>query len=664
MNDGTAARGAGLLPCSSVEPEASGDRPVEPLERRNTATRTGRVKRLVGRFKGSKTPHRSGEYDAVIATALGDARRRGLEKICIFVSWRLSASALSRLLADARISGVGLQDCFTDILGAVGHQDEDRIGRYWIHGGLLLPAETQHIYFIAPWSHFSREMLRELVRHNVRSIRFPLATGWCGIPLRAIQMSWQRVRKLPLPVKLFLNDLTMHGRVAPFWRARQFTLEGAIDRLVEAPCSRLDFVPKRVVLVSSSLAPGGTERQITHLLSGLVDAGPESVHLLCHNLTKGEEQYDFYLPQVRALRISVREISRGAPLNSSDAWATAFYPALASLPTGLATDIVNLAREFNALKPEVVHAWLDWDNVRAGLAAVIAGVPCVIISGRNVNPTHFHFYNTYMDPSYRALVRTPNVRIINNSRAGGDDYARWIGISPNDIKVVHNAVDFGERSRLSPDEVARQKTALGIPADAFVAGGMFRFAAEKRPHLWLETAAIVARTRADVHFVVFGQGPLHGKMRRYASRLGIGDRLIMPGVTKDPLEALSIMNLFMLTSSSEGLPNVLIEAQWVGTPVLTTDAGGAREAVDQGVTGWFMPTAEPAELAAAILRAMDDAEWRARAAIAGPKFVRENFGLTRMVNATLDLYAVGRGVDQSKSRAVPPGSHEPTVRPE
>jgi glycosyltransferase involved in cell wall biosynthesis len=132
-------------------------------------------------------------------------------------------------------------------------------------------------------------------------------------------------------------------------------------------------------------------------------------------------------------------------------------------------------------------------------------------------------------------------------------------------------------------------------------------------------------------------------MLKYAKMLGIADRLILPGVTTDPLAALSIMDLFMLTSSSEGLPNVLIEAQWVGTPVLTTDAGGAREAVDQGVTGWVLSTKEPAELAAVALRAADDPEWRARVVRAGPKFVQENFGLTRMIDATLDLYAVGRG---------------------
>jgi glycosyltransferase involved in cell wall biosynthesis len=314
----------------------------------------------------------------------------------------------------------------------------------------------------------------------------------------------------------------------------------------------------------------------------------------------------------------------------------------------LAADIVNLVREFNALKPEIVHAWLDWDNVRAGLAAVIAGVPRVIVSGRNLNPTHFAFYDTYMDPSYRALARTPNVKIINNSRAGADDYAKWIGISPSEIEVVHNAVNFGERGRLPPDEVTRQRTALGIPVGAFVLGGMFRFAAEKRPYLWLKTAAIVARARADVYFVVFGYGPMHGEMCKAAQALGIADRLIMPGVTTDPLAALSIMDLFMLTSSSEGLPNVLIEAQWVGTPVLTTDAGGAREAVNQGVTGWVLSTTEPAELAAAALRAADDPEWRASAVRAGPKFVHENFGLTRMIDATLDLYAVGRGPERRK----------------
>ena len=96
----------------------------------------------------------------------------------------------------------------------------------------------------------------------------------------------------------------------------------------------------------------------------------------------------------------------------------------------------------------------------------------------------------------------------------------------------------------------------------------------------------------------------------------------------------------MLTSYGEGLPNVLLEAQWAGVPVVTTDAGGAREAVDQGVTGWVVETAKPEDLSAAVLRLANDQDFRTRALMAAPLFVKTKFGFDRMIQETLDIYAL------------------------
>ena len=75
----------------------------------------------------------------------------------------------------------------------------------------------------------------------------------------------------------------------------------------------------------------------------------------------------------------------------------------------------------------------------------------------------------------------------------------------------------------------------------------------------------------------------------------------MPGVTGDILPAMSIMDLLLLTSRAEGVPNVLLEAQWVGTPVVTTDVGGAKEAIEPGITGWTCASGRPTDLAREIV---------------------------------------------------------------
>jgi glycosyltransferase involved in cell wall biosynthesis len=313
------------------------------------------------------------------------------------------------------------------------------------------------------------------------------------------------------------------------------------------------------------------------------------------------------------------------------------------LPPGLAVDIADLYGEFTDIKPEIVHAWLDWDNVRSGLAAALAGVPRIILSGRNLNPSHFALYQPYMDPAYRLLARRDNVTLINNSRAGADDYADWIGIPRERIRVVHNGVDLGARTRASDNSAKALRTVLGIPDDAFVVGGVFRFEAEKRPLLWIDTAAAVARRVPDAWFVVFGDGSLREQMRAAAVRSGLAGRLITPGLTDDILSVMSTIDILLLTSSGEGLPNVLLEAQWSGTPVVTTDVGGAGEAIDPGVTGWAITSDRAYDLAQQVIWLYAHPELRSAVRDLGPAFVRRQFGVERMVCETAALYKTADG---------------------
>jgi glycosyltransferase involved in cell wall biosynthesis len=129
-------------------------------------------------------------------------------------------------------------------------------------------------------------------------------------------------------------------------------------------------------------------------------------------------------------------------------------------------------------------------------------------------------------------------------------------------------------------------------------------------------------------------------MLAHAKALDIADRLVMPGVTDDVLSAMSLMDMLVLTSYGEGLPNVLLEAQWVGTPVVATDAGGAREAIDPGVTGWIVQDARASQLAEVVLRVAGDQAWRTRAREASPSFVRDKFSIEHMIRATLQAYAL------------------------
>ena len=98
------------------------------------------------------------------------------------------------------------------------------------------------------------------------------------------------------------------------------------------------------------------------------------------------------------------------------------------------------------------------------------------------------------------------------------------------------------------------------------------------------------------------------------------------------------LDVLLLTSRFEGTPNVLIEAQAAGVPVVAPDVGGMSEALLNGVTGILVGNRRASSLASAVLEILDDPGWRKRAATQGPGFVSKKFGHQRMIDDTIAAY--------------------------
>jgi glycosyltransferase involved in cell wall biosynthesis len=241
-----------------------------------------------------------------------------------------------------------------------------------------------------------------------------------------------------------------------------------------------------------------------------------------------------------------------------------------------------------------------------------------------------------MQHTYRHLLSMPNFSIINNSFAGLETDQAWTGCTDSSrFRVIHNAVEF-EKFGSDNSRNNGLRNTLGIGPDDFLVGGVFRVTAVKRPMLWIEAARLVADLRKDVHFAILGDGDMAAAMRRYAQGHGFADRLHMPGLVSDVGAWYRAMDINLLTSEREGLPNVLIEGQHFGVPAVSADVGGAFETVEPGSTGFLIaPDAGASAYADAIQRILSDAEWRRTARVRGPVFVHGKFGMERAVEAVL-----------------------------
>src|SRR5262249_36484138 len=131
-----------------------------------------------------------------------------------------------------------------------------------------------------------------------------------------------------------------------------------------------------------------------------------------------------------------------------------FAHVVRHFPEDMVTPIAFWLQEFKRSRPEVVHAWQDLTSLMAVVAALLAGVPRVVLGCRSVRPDNpRRRLRRFMKEAYQAVLGHPSVVLSNNSRAGAEDYADWLEIDPARIEVVHNGIDFDRlRSSVNPEE--------------------------------------------------------------------------------------------------------------------------------------------------------------------------------------------------------------------
>ena len=315
------------------------------------------------------------------------------------------------------------------------------------------------------------------------------------------------------------------------------------------------------------------------------------------------------------------------------------------LPQRLQRNIIKIQNCLDAIQPDVVHVWSD--NAYAVVAASLLPVRCIVLTWQSMPPVFWHkmgvrswrqWPKTMLDCLlFRMALRNPAVRTACVCQAGGMAYARWLGLAPEAVVPLYHGMDTTLWQRAPEADILAEKQRLGIPAQNRVVLGLMRFDPAKRPELWLDVAAHVRETYGnDLSFLCFGDGPLRAGMMERARQAGV----ICPGVTRNVPLALGMADIFLHTARIEGLPTVHLEAQLMGTPIVTTDAGGTRETVREAITARLVPEQPDmvSALSDALIAALQDKDFLARASQEGPRFVKENFSIEKMIQTTLEIY--------------------------
>ncbi|HEV3119074.1 MAG TPA: glycosyltransferase [Gemmataceae bacterium] len=171
------------------------------------------------------------------------------------------------------------------------------------------------------------------------------------------------------------------------------------------------------------------------------------------------------------------------------------------------------------------------------------------------------------------------------------------------VSVIRDAVDV-ERFK-NPDPVAREKLcAFFAKTPRRIVGAAGRLSPEKGFSKLVEAATTLVPRDNGLGFVLFGDGPLRDALAHQVRAYGLEHRFVLAGHRTDLDALLPFLDLLVLPSYTEGLPNVVLEAFAAGVPVVATAVGGTPELVEDGVNGYLVAAGDPVSLAERIARAL------------------------------------------------------------
>ena len=379
-----------------------------------------------------------------------------------------------------------------------------------------------------------------------------------------------------------------------------------------------------IVLQTHGLPAGGAERQWVYLAQAL-EAFGYRVTFVTHYSLDGENAH--YLSLLRRSAVRLFDLTR---MDELDVFRNLpGIPNMAAMVKETRIDLIEtllrLIAAFNLLKPKAVLAQLDDSNVLSGVAARFCGIGRFVASFRNYNPSHFWFAHDSYLPCYRLLARSGAVRFSGNSSAGNNDYADWIGIPRRRVTFIPNAIDTEAFPEPADAKIQELRASLAIRKDESVLLGVFRLQPEKDPKTFIEVSRRVATAMPNVKVLLAGVGPMRSELQQLVTNIGLENRFQFLGQRTDVSVLMALADVVLLTSRREGMPNVLMEAQLMKTPVVATRAGGTPDTVIDLRTGLLRPIGHVEGLARACIDILNDKAQAIAMGLAGRRHVLASF---------------------------------------
>lgn len=299
------------------------------------------------------------------------------------------------------------------------------------------------------------------------------------------------------------------------------------------------------------------------------------------------------------------------------------------------TLILKIRKHIINKKIEILHCHQYTPYIYGVLASIFT--PCDVIFTE-----HGRFY-----PDTRKLKRiivNPLLSLITKkitaiSSATVDALVKYENFSRKDIELVYNGLDDSKyNDRVHEDSNKNLLLQYGIKSSAFVLGTVARLDPIKNQPLMLHALKKVLNRYPDTFLLIVGDGPERDTLQNLSDDLGITERVIFTGFRNDAYKFYNIMDIFLLTSFSEGAAMTLIESMASSLPCIVTDVGGNPEIVIDQQTGFVISSGDLEQLVSSICELIENPDKREKMGKAGRLNYEEHYTIDKMVNSYQCIY--------------------------
>lgn len=230
------------------------------------------------------------------------------------------------------------------------------------------------------------------------------------------------------------------------------------------------------------------------------------------------------------------------------------------------------------------HQYTPW--FYGWLGSLGTGVRLVFTEHGRFHPDTYR-RKAWLINKFMALTTQHLVAISKATREALTEYEfiprRW-------VQVIYNGI---APLKENPEKAEKLRESLGIPESGFVCGTVSRLDPVKNQRMMLKAFSMLHRDCDNNWLLMVGDGPDSTMLKQYAVELGIAERVVFTGFQSEPGPYLAAMDVFLLSSHTEGTSMTLLEAMSLGKPCVVTNVGGNPELVNHGVNGLLVPTDNP-----------------------------------------------------------------------